>query len=180
MYRLDTYATIRIGSRAESPSDYWRREVLSLRHMLPVIFFIVILVSGMSYAAGLSSLTIQVYHDKTPLHNAVVELWINNSLAYRGVTDSNGTVQAANITPGQYVIHVYYNGTVWTTTQNITLNTTTITLNITDPLASKNPNTVLATNWLFDKGTIIILVAGLVILVLLGLAAANGKFPRRR
>lgn len=158
---------------------------MRLAHVLPVIFFIVIIVSGMSYAAVLPSLTIRVYHDNTPLPNAVVELWINNTLAYRGITDNNGTVQATNITPGQYIIHVYYNGyngTAWSTTQDITINTTTITLNITDPGNSTDINDSIANEWniFLDKRITIIGIAILIILVLIGIAAANGKFPRRR
>ena len=180
MYRLDTYvATIRIGSRTESPSDYWRREVMSRRFIVLFVAIIAAVLFGqLAYASTVPSVSIKVYLNGAPLSNGVVEFWMNNTLEYRGVTDVNGSLTLTNISTGNYTVYIYHNGTVNTFKVEVTTNTTMITLNITDP--ASNVSTINGWNILFDERIAIIGIATLIILVLLGLAAANGKFPRRR
>ncbi|MCD6300906.1 MAG: carboxypeptidase regulatory-like domain-containing protein [Staphylothermus sp.] len=153
--------------------------------LLPVLL-ILLIVPGLVFGATVSSLTITVYKDGEALQDATVELWLNNTLMYRGVTDTNGTITLANVTTGSYTVYVYYNGTVWKFEETIDENTTSITLNITNDTVeyliglSSPPFWGKVENYYGQYRIPILVGVGFIVLILLAYALSGTRYPRRR
>ncbi len=150
--------------------------------LLSAIIVLLIILPGTVTGGTISTLTITVLKDGKALQDATVELWLNNTLMYRGVTDTNGTITLANVTTGNYTIYVYYNGSVWKFGKAIDENTTELTLNITAAKSSADDGKLVGTlRTYYDQYKIPILVGiGFIVLILFAYALSGTRYPRRR
>ncbi len=150
--------------------------------VLPVVLVLLVIIPGSVMGSVVSSLTIKVYKgDGSPLSNAVVELYSNGTLVARGVTDANGSVVFSNVSTGEYIIYVYYNGSVYVDRIQVTANTSIIELSIDSATADSN-TTLGGWDW-FNKNKLMA-VSGLAVLLfvvlLIAYAFSGRKIPRRR
>lgn len=151
------------------------------RAVLVTMLLLLLVIPGVALGATVSGLTITVYMDGKALANATVELWYNGTMAFRGVTDANGTVSFANLTTGNYTIYVYYAGKVYTFEKTIDGNTTTLALNITSSSTDEARlaniwNTIRSNNY-YLAGAV---AAGFVFLILIAYALSGARVPHRR
>ena len=148
------------------------------RKILLSIIALTVLLGSMAYASVVPSLEIIVEKDNEPLVNATIELWQNNTLAYRGVTDANGTVTLANVTIGNYTLYIYYKGHAYKRSIEITSNTTKITIDINhmDEITSRLTSLYDQHKYIVISGIIVFFI----IILLLALAFSGRKIPRRR
>ncbi|GEM_PF-3277596 len=156
-----------------------------MKYIVSAVLLLLILFGSTVYGLTVSSVTVQVYLGDKPLKDATVELWANNTLKYRGVTDENGTIVFNNISIGNYTIYIYYNGSAWKFIRYIDLNTTVVTLNLTiNHGNSTDDNSTLEEIVSMMNNNRHILYTGIavffIIILLLAYAFSGRKIPKRR
>jgi len=145
------------------------------RKILLSALALAILLGSIAYAASIvPSLKIIVEKNNEPLANATIELWQNNTLAYREVTDANGTVTLTNVTIGNYTLYIYYKGHAYKRSIEITSNT--IDINHMDEITSRLTSLYDQHKYIVISGIIVFFI----IILLLALAFSGRKIPRRR
>ena len=140
------------------------------------VSLLVLLLLGIVYGATISSLTIRVLKNDKPVVDAIVELWANDTMKYRGTTDANGVVTFSNVTTGDYTIYVYVNGTAYRFDKTIDENTTELNLTLSGFEGVK----AAAKSWLNNYYILGGIGAAFVIGLLIAYGLSGRKVPRRR
>ena len=140
------------------------------------VSLLVLLLLGIVYGATISSLTIRVLKDDKPVVDAVVELWANDTMMYRGTTDANGVVTFSNVTTGDYIIYVYVNGTAYRFDKTIDENTTELNLTLSGLEGVKATAKTWLSNYTFLGG----LFAAFVFGILIAYGLSGQRVPRKR
>ena len=140
------------------------------------VSLLVLLLLGIVYGATISSLTIRVLKNDKPVVDAIVELWANDTMKYRGTTDANGVVTFANVTTGDYTIYVYVNGSVYRFDKTIDENTTELNLTLSGVEGVK----ATAKTWLNNYYILGGLFAAFIFGLLIAYGLSGRRVPRRR
>jgi len=140
------------------------------------IALVLVMLAGIACAAIISNLTIRVYKNDKPVSNAIVELWANDTMKYRGTTDADGAVTFSNVTTGDYTIYVYVNGTVYRFDKTIDNKTTELLLTLSGTTGAM----ATAKSWLNNYYILGGIGAAFVIGLLIAYGLSGRKVPRRR
>ena len=140
------------------------------------IALVLVMLAGIACAATVSTLTINVTKDDKPVVDAVVELWLNGTMKYRGTTDANGVVTFSNVTTGDYTIYVYINGSVYRFDKTIDENTTELNLTLSGVEGVK----AVAKSWLNNYYILGGIAAAFVFGLLIAYGLSGRRVPKRR